>query len=150
MTPLLQQARGALMGAHNILTLKASEIWGGTGAAGEESVRAGVAFLDRMAAALAAIDAYAALIPYDKAIEALAPYLEDGWYAQEYDGSIWWHFNKPEVVNRMSFERPKDEWLAEGQTELVEHIKFPRKDEWRDARFQIKAGRVVPQEEGGN
>ncbi len=131
MTPLLQQARGAL-------TLAMPHHQGfhsNVGAA--------------IAEALTALDAYEALSDYDKAIEALAPYLEDGWYAQEYDGSIWWHFNKPEVVNRMSFERPKDEWLAEGQTELVEHIKFPRKDEWRDARFQIKAGRVVPQGEGG-
>ncbi len=132
MTPLLQQAREAL-------ELAAPHHLGFHSKVGHA-----------INAAIASLDAHEAMSEYDKAVEALAPYLPDGWVAQDEDGEFAWFSHKPTNEDR-------DHWGIEGYEYNVHKYdrcremfsRLPRFPDWRISLREIRAGRVVPQGEGG-
>ncbi len=143
MTPLLQQAREALAPF-------AAQFVSETGACHSELTDAkNCGRCSKILAArsvIASLDSYEAMSPYDKAVEALAPYLPDGFVAQDKDDStaLGW------------FEDEPDSSLYEGwmPTELggyseIDAKNLPRCPDWRTSLREIRAGRVVPQGEGG-
>ncbi len=143
MTPLLQQARGALAAFANP---KFCETLSGNVQGDKSPIyeRNGAVLklgdFNRAAAALAALDAYEALSDYDKAIEALAPYLPDGFVAQDEDGEIClFKEGEPHI-------HEKTVWIG-GFAECIPlNVRCP---DWRTSLRRIQGGRVVPQGESG-
>ncbi len=130
MTPLLQQARGALAHAKTMML--------NAGCRQPE--------ISPVVEVLAALDSYEALRPYDKAIEALAPYLPlwVGWVAihdQAHVQGLVLFDKKPELSKMGPW------WNAARRAEIseVSPLCLPL-IEWRESLRQIKLGRVVPQE----
>ncbi len=131
MTPLLQQAREALKRAQ--INLPSFQY--------PTTSR-------EIAAALASLDAYEAMSEYDKAVEALAPYLPDGWVVQVKSGASCHFLNRPTC--KPYYDGGMGTWICGGGVSPTDiRLRIPVCEDWETSSREIRAGRVVPQGEGG-
>ncbi len=134
MTPLLQQAREAL----DFLLEDG------------HSPETYVAAIERCREALSALDAYEALSEYDKAVEALAPHIdpEFKWATCDQYGAVHLFVGEPKIGYG---DMGTDAWRSDkgGLGFLVTDIMRQKHTDWRTSLREIRAGRVVPQGEGG-
>ncbi len=87
------------------------------------------------------------LSEYDKALRDLEKYLPDGFVAQDESGWIYFHSAKPyrDATGHEGF------WASESDIQFTinEGFRIPKCEEWPTSCREIRAGRVVPQGEGG-